>query len=277
MTPKIERVEHPAAFRERVADFLAARPVEHNLLATLLAQRAERPAEGAYWLAAAEDGSVCGVALQSPFLRPINLSVMAPEVAVAMAAAIAAEDIRPPGATGVADTAARFTGEWTERRETGARPRDGLRIYQQTDARTSSPPPGGTLRQARAADRPLLVDWTAAFAAEVGDRAADPEAMVDQRLRDGLLFFWDVEERPRCLAGHSVPVFDTARIQIVYTPPDLRGSGHASGAVTALSERLRRAGRRRILYTTLENPIANRLYRRIGYRAVAEVLAYDFL
>src|SRR6202021_3212643 len=62
----------------------------------------------------------------------------------------------------------------------------------------------------------------------------------------------------------------------VYMPPEKRKNGYAAACVHALSKRLRDAGYRCILYTDLANPTSNSIYRRIGYRAVAEVLRYRF-
>ena len=67
-----------------------------------------------------------------------------------------------------------------------------------------------------------------------------------------------------------------ARIGPVYTPPDRRGRGYGSALVGAVSAAVRARGTRCILYTDLGNPTANSVYRRLGYRAVAEALRYRF-
>ena len=43
-----------------------------------------------------------------------------------------------------------------------------------------------------------------------------------------------------------------------------------------VSTRIRAEGNRCMLYADLANPVANALYRDLGYRAVAEALRYDF-
>jgi predicted GNAT family acetyltransferase len=72
------------------------------------------------------------------------------------------------------------------------------------------------------------------------------------------------------------PVDEVVRLSGVYTPPEKRNHGYAAACVHALSRRLRDAGHRCILYTDLANPTSNSIYRRIGYRAVAEALRYRF-
>jgi predicted GNAT family acetyltransferase len=59
-------------------------------------------------------------------------------------------------------------------------------------------------------------------------------------------------------------------------PPKNGNMGYAEACVHALSKRLRDAGYRCILHTDLANPTSNSIYRRIGYRAVAEALRYRF-
>ena len=58
--------------------------------------------------------------------------------------------------------------------------------------------------------------------------------------------------------------------------PIRMGAPNQVKCVHALSSRLRDAGYRCILYTDLANPTSNSIYRRIGYRAVAEALRYRF-
>jgi predicted GNAT family acetyltransferase len=68
-----------------------------------------------------------------------------------------------------------------------------------------------------------------------------------------------------------------ARINLVYTPPDLRRRGYATAAVSALTRRLLDSGRRYCcLYTDLANPTSNSVYRRIGYRPVCDIDEYSF-
>ncbi len=52
--------------------------------------------------------------------------------------------------------------------------------------------------------------------------------------------------------------------------------GYAGTCIGALSKHILDGGNRCILYTDLGNPASIALYRRIGYRAVAEALRYQF-
>lgn len=86
---------------------------------------------------------------------------------------------------------------------------------------------------------------------------------------------WEDGETLSMAVGRE-PLEGVVRISEVYTPPDKRNRGYAAACVHALSAQHRDAGFRSILYTDLANPTANSIYRRIGYRAVAEVLRYRF-
>jgi predicted GNAT family acetyltransferase len=82
---------------------------------------------------------------------------------------------------------------------------------------------------------------------------------------------------PVCMVGAGSPTRNGVRIGAVYTPPERRGRGYASALVAHVSASLLAAGRRFCtLYTDLDNPTSNRLYRRIGYRPVADVLHLRF-
>jgi uncharacterized protein len=73
------------------------------------------------------------------------------------------------------------------------------------------------------------------------------------------------------MSGYGGETPSGIRIGPVYTPPESRGRGYASTLVAEQSRTLLDAGRAFcFLYTDLDNPTSNALYRRIGYRMIAE-------
>ena len=73
------------------------------------------------------------------------------------------------------------------------------------------------------------------------------------------------------------PVGGVTRVGLVYTPDDLRRRGYASACVAEVSAHALSTGADAcILYTQLHNATSNRIYRRIGYEPVSEVLVYRF-
>jgi predicted GNAT family acetyltransferase len=258
---------------ERAGAFLASDPVRHNVILTLLEVRVAHPDVGRYW-SVEDGGEVVGVVFFSPGQFPALVTPMSEAAVVEAADAVVDDGVRLPGVTGDAATAARFAGRWTERTKSAATPHQGQRIYEVDEVVPAPSPPGG-LRKAEVPDRELVVRWFRAFAEEVGEPEVDVEANVDGRLSVGLVWLWD-DGGPVAVAALTPPVLGVVRVAPVYTPPERRGRGYASALVGAISAGARARDRRCILYTDLENPTSNSIYRKLGYRAVEEVLRYKF-
>jgi ribosomal protein S18 acetylase RimI-like enzyme len=263
----------PAFVLETAGEFLASQPVLHNLVLTILHARVAHPEPGRYWLAK-EGGKVVGVVLQSPLTFAATLTPMPASATEAVAAAIAAAGIALPGVNGDAATAACFAGPWSERSKKGATPFQGNRLYERLEpgepTRTA-----GRLRQPEPSERALMIDWTLAFQIEIDESTDGTEQRVEKGLAAGEFWHWDNGE-PVSMAVARQPTEGVVRISGVYTPPALRKRGYAEACVYELSNRMRDAGFRCALYTDLANPTSNSIYRRIGYRAVAESLRYRF-
>lgn len=273
MAIRIELTGDPARVLAVAGDFLAADPVRSNVILTLLHARVAAPREGRY--AVARDGDdVIGVVFQSPLSFEATITPMAAEATDACVDALVAADARLPAITGDAGSAARFAGQWTERTKTAAVPSAGQRIYEAGEIQLPDAVPG-SFRAAEEPNRSLLLEWLEGFARDAKERSEDAEAMVTRRIAAGQFWLWD-HGGPVSMAAVTDPVVGVARIQAVYTPDELRGRGFASACVGHLSSRALAAGNRCILYTDLGNPISNSVYRRLGYKAVAEALRYEF-
>ena len=253
--------------------FLTRHPVEHNLILTLLHLRTVMPQEGRYWIV--EDGGLVGGFLfQSPTTFKAALTPMRPEfVDAVVEAAEAVVDL--PGIIGEAAAASRFAGRWTELRKAAALPTAGQRLYELKHLELPDGVPGA-LRAAAEDDIPLLVDWMRGFNEETGERGADPAEMVPFRVAAGHFYVWD-HGRAVSTAAATPPIAGVTRVQAVYTPPENRNRGFAGATVGAISQKMTEHGLRCALYTGLSNPTSNSVYRRLGYRAVNEVLHYDFV
>jgi len=194
---------------------------------------------------------------------------------LAIVDAIAEAGVTLCGVNGDAATAASFAGQWSERCKSAAMPFQGMRLYELLEV-GEVPGAEGQLRQAGPRDRSLMILWTRAFQNEIGESADDTELRVDRGLAAGQLWLWDQSGETTSMAVSREPVQGVVRLSGVYTPPEKRKHGYASKCVHALSKHLRGSGYRCILYTDLGNPTSNSIYRRIGYRAVAEALRYRF-
>jgi GNAT superfamily N-acetyltransferase len=266
--------EDPAFVLSRAGVFLSSQPVLHNLVLSILHARVAQGDPGRYWMAIQQDHTV-GVVLQSPLTFAGTLTPMESPVAAAMADAIADAGIALPGINGEAATAAAFAGQWTERSKSAGTPFQGNRLYELLEI-GEVPEIEGQLRQAGPKDRSLMILWTRAFQDEIGESANDTELRVDRGLAAGQLWLWDRSGEMVSMAVSREPIYGVIRLSGVYTPPEKRKRGYAAACVGALSKQLHDTGHRCILYTDLGNPTSNSIYRRIGYRAVAEALRYRF-
>ena len=273
MTVAARSSDDPRVALEAVGEFLRAKPVEHNLLLSLLTQRADRPEDGRYWWATDSD-AVVGFVFQSPRRFRALVSPAGPDVVDALVEVVADEAPGLPGVMGEAATAARFAGQWAERRGVPVTPTEAQRLYR---LRTVCLPTGvaGGLRTAGPEDRDVLVPWAAGFVEETGGHPQHPADIVDRHLDGGRLWVW-VDGSPVSMAAASVEVAGVVRVAFVYTPPERRGRGYAAACVASVSEQVAAAGQDSVLYAQLHNPTSNGLYRRIGYEPVTEILIYGF-
>lgn len=274
MEPKVLFSEDPTFVLSRAGLFLSSQPVLHNLILTTLHARVARGDPGRYWMAVQGD-SIVGVVMQSPLTFPATLTPMESPAAIAIADAIAEAGVALPGVNGEAATAATFAGQWSERTKSAAIPFQANRLYELLET-GAVPCVEGELRQAGPKERSLMILWSRAFQHEIGESANDTELRVDRGLAAGQLWLWELSGEVSSMAIGREPVEGVVRLSGVYTPPERRKHGYAAACVHALSKKLRDAGYRCILYTDLGNTTSNSIYRRIGYRAVAEALRYRF-
>ena len=273
MNISVSSYEDAVAFSAVAGDFLRTRPVHHNLMLTLLDDRINRPEPGRYWVAV-RAGQVAGVVFQSPLTHSALLVPMELDALTALADAIAEAGAVLPGVSGEAATAACFAGLWTERTRSAAAPKQGLRIYELHGVMDIGSVEGN-LRRADERDRALAERWVREFQTETGERPSDPAPRVEAWLTAGQIWLWQNGEAMSMTitrkSAHGV-----VRLAGVYTPPEKRRRGYAAACVHAISKAITAAGFRCMLYTDLGNPTSNSIYRRIGYRAVAEGLHYRF-
>ncbi len=277
----------PAEFLIRAGPFLARHEAAENLLLGLAHTLDTQP--DAYslpaYLATVEraDGDVAMAAIRTP---PRFLVLSRSEDLGAPNALL--DDVWTlypdlPGLLGPRAVAEGAADGWSRRTGQVSLRTMAERIYELS--RVIPPPPAsGRRRSATSEDEELLMDWLTAFFLESGaggtggDARAAAAATLRQRLgrEHGGLELWEDGE-PVSLAGYGGPTPTGIRLGPVYTPPAARRHGYASALVANLSQALLDSGRQRcFLFTDLANPTSNRLYQRIGYRAVADVEEYQF-
>jgi uncharacterized protein len=274
----VRRFDDPIAFRGEVTPFLVRDEPRHNLLlgiSTTLIQRPDVYELFDLWGVMDRD-EIVGAALRTP---PLNLVLARPssgEALDALVGRLLQEGQDLPGVTAAIPEIEAFVGAWTAARDVDAVLAQRQGIYEVREVQPTPTAPGAP-RPATPADRELVVSWMMAF----GDEALPdpPEAERQARMAESRLaatehaglWLWEDDGRPVSMCGYGSETPNGIRIGPVYTPPELRGRGYATSLVAAQTSWLLGAGRTfAFLYTDLDNPTSNALYRRIGYRMVAE-------
>lgn len=280
----MELHEHDRAerFLTAASPLLLRDEARHNLIFGVCAKLIESPA--AYpafhlWTVVDASGAIGGALMTAPF----NLVVASPSSPVALpflAEELHRRDVELPGVTGAIPEAEQFAAAWEQ--STGVRGR--LRMRQGIYSASSPRPPqgvAGRLRLARRQDRRFLLECFRAFEDEslpVDAARGATEENVDRRLASATsgVALWE-DDKPVSIAGFGGQTPNGIRIGPIYTPPELRRRGYASGLVAHLTRHLLDRGNGYcFLYTDLANPTANRIYENVGYEFVCESVDFAF-
>lgn len=263
-------------------DFLRSRPVLHNTPLTTVEKWRTTP--GAY-----QPGSVLFGRLESDdgtravFYRPpsrrLTLTPLSPERADALAAHLAGLGHTLAGVTADHDTATAFAEAW--RRHTGTTPvlRVRMHLYRLDRLTPPDPHPEGHGRTAGEQDHEHLMRWCRELAADLGESVTiDAATWPGTRYAEKRYTFWELPDgTPVSMAGVNPMTAGMVRLDPVYTPARFRGRGYAAAVTAEATRAVLAAGATEVvLYTDAGNPTSNALYRRLGYRRVADWAPYDF-
>ncbi|WP_406001200.1 GNAT family N-acetyltransferase [Streptomyces sp. NBC_00829] len=221
-----------------------------------------------------EAGGAEGAFVQTPPLPP-SLGPMGHTLARSLALALRDAGVELGGVRGEQGDVQAFAEAWAPHGWTvGAR----HRLFRLGALTPQRPAPPGRARRAGPADVPLVAAWMRGFAADIGsDAGVDHTENITRRVADGCLFLWEADGQPVSMAARSPLLAGQSRISAVYTPAALRGRGYAGAVTAAVSGDALEAGAEQVLlFTDLANPTSNALYRRLGYRPLADHLALDF-
>jgi predicted GNAT family acetyltransferase len=275
---QLERHPDATSFLDRARAFLLEREAQHNLILGLSSRLRSEPqlyGEDPYFASVSDHEQVLGVAMRTP---PHNLilSEIDADPALDLIAADALEVFGSlPGVVGPKDPVAKFARLWHEPAEIGIQ----QRVYQASHV---IPPKSvsGSMRPYEEGDRNLIIDWAQAFMDEALPEPPpeDAEGWLSRMLTnpDGGIVLW-VDGGPVSFAGYGGLTPNGIRIGPVYTPPELRRRGYASGLTAALTQMLLDGGRKFcFLFTDLANPTSNSIYHQIGYEPVSDADQWVF-
>ena len=182
-----------------------------------------------------------------------------------------------PGGNGTVDIVSTFAEKWCQQTGQSATVEMSQRLYTLTEVLTPTNV-SGHMRWAQEEDIPTLVTWFVGFCEEAVPHPppANPEESIRQFIGTGNLTVWD-DDGLVSMTGSSRGTPNGATVSAVYTPPEYRGNGYASGCVAALSQSLLDKGNRFCtLYTDLSNPTSNKIYQNVGYHPVSDWAMYSF-
>lgn len=280
---RVEEVADPAEFRKRAAPLLVDE-ARHNLMlgivGTLISSPDIFPDYRLYLVLEGEYPR--SAALITPPYDLVVADTADPAAILALVTGlVTANHLIIPGALGNRPTIDTFVEEWERASGNPARLQMAQGVFALAEVVDVDPVPGAP-RRAVASDQHLIEVWMREFLEEALPDEPQDEArmsrMIAQRLAGeeaNQYWLWENEGEPVAWTGHGNPTGRGIRIGPVYTPPDLRGNGYATGLVAAQSRWLLDNGFDLcFLYTDLANPTSNAIYERIGYRQVAESAKY---
>lgn len=223
---------------------------------------------------------VVGAALQTPGDALLVSGLDPAMTKQAVAAFGSAAGGRLPAVRGTSAATTAFVHEWRESGRGDPRSSTARTLYRLGDLHPPTDVAGaGGL--AGPADDDTVLEWLDGFFADAFAAAPDPPAR--RRYLDGIraaggdVLLWTVDGTAVSMARVHAPAAGVSRIGPVYTPPEARGRGFgAAVTAAACAQAFRRGARDVVLYADHANPGANRIYRRLGFHAVAETIEYRY-
>jgi len=275
---EVREIHNAAEFLKLAEEFLMEHEAENNLILgqALRLARGEPAGSSAVTFYVVEDEGRTLVA--GMHNQPYRLVLTrGPGPAIAMIADWAArKKVYFAGVIGIPESVLMFTRAWSKLTPDKQKGGHRMRIYQLEQLKPAAAV-SGKLEPAMLADLDLLAQWNIAFTRDVEQPITGGErALAERAIREGRLFVWR-DPQPVSMAAWAGQTPRGVRVNMVYTPPELRRRGYASAAVSALTKKLLESGRKFVfLFTDLKNPTSNKIYQQMGYEAVCDVNEVDF-
>lgn len=238
----------------------------------------------AKWLMAtvSDENGILLTALMTP---PFNITLYATDNIIDQKAISCLidglKDYEIPGVTTEKSLAEYFAREYTTRKGLNYKITMNQRIY---ELQTVNPEikQFGSVRLLDERDMCFFPYWFEAFNAEISYSKTEMsvphnEGLYRYRLSSKSIYILEVGGIPVSMAEYNRGLQTAVGIALVYTPPYFRGKGYATSCVAQLSQMALDKGYKKcVLYTDLQNPTSNSIYRKIGYKAVCDSLMLEF-
>ena len=134
----------------------------------------------------------------------------------------------------------------------------------------------GLMRLAKGSEVYLIGHWMDEFS-----RVTPKNPTLEQCLERAMstineekIYVWEVCGEPVSMVMKNRETRNGVVVSWVYTPKEKRGNGYATSLVHQFSEMLLREYKFCFLYTDLNFPTSNKIYKKIGYKLVCESAMY---
>lgn len=277
MTPAVRRFDSLDDFAAFALERLMRDEPKNSMLLGIINRLKRGIPEGALFRGAEDEHGLRAAAVHTP---PYFVALGDADDAAAHALGASFADVALPGVVGPTAAATAFSAAYSAARKCSSRPMMVQGLHR-LDALIPGPAHSGSARFANEADAALAAEWVAAFCDDCRLPREERDAGVKgvpSLIARGILAFWCLHGEPVAMAGRAGSTPNVGRVSYVYSPPALRGRGHASAITEWITARILEEGKRCVCLTTdLSNRTSNALYARLGYRLIGEasMIAFD--
>ena len=262
--PELVRCPDLLDFGIRTKSFLMRDEATNGLMISVAMRLAQAPEGGTHYAAVVQRGTeAMGAALRQGGHKLI-VTRLSDETARLLAEDWPRDGTGLAHAGGPAPDITRFAEHYC--RWTGRKSRPGIaqRLYR-ADAIASRHPVAGVMRPAQDTDLPLVRQWLAGYTSET----QGPSIAIERHIQAKRLHLW-INNGPVAMASISGTTPNSARLSLVYTPPAHRGQGYGQAIVAGLGAKMLKDFRLLTLFTDIGNPVANNVYRKVGFTPVCD-------
>jgi len=264
---EFRKYDNVEAFRSDVLDSLLKNEILNNLAISILTEGKARNASGWFMAAVVDGGAVSHAALCA---KPFNLLLYEADSRRRDGMELLAREIRrlvadPPCVFAERGLASRFADAYAPGHE--AAPEKSMVVMRLDELAEYEKAPGHC-RELAVRDLHFVPFWERSFGEECRTHVfpiPDILGRVSSRLGKGTHFIWE-DGIPVSQAVHGRSTPGGAVVNMVYTPPQYRGRGYATSVVAELSGSLLAGGKDFCcLFADSGNPVAQEIYRKLGY------------
>ncbi len=271
-------------FLERSEDFLLEHEIENVLFFSILDSLKEDlhtyGEEDPLFISLEKEGKLCLIALQTPPHNLLHSYTEDLDSIDYLAKELLKRDCSFPGVLGFKKGADKFVETWKSEKSLNAEVEMYERCYKLQDV---NPETLGEreFKKAELKHAELILNWAEEFLFEAMEAEADksPESIerIKRHIKTGQIFILKDKEKVVSMVRKAGKTPHGRLINLVYTPPELRGKGYATECVAHLSKLILEEGYEYCaLFTDLSNPVSNKIYIRIGYRPIIDFNMYKF-